>query len=77
MLRREFTKQKKLCLLCLKSNHMLATCNMKKMCNECNGKHNTLLHLYDANNNGKRGEKNEKKKAFVDVTEDENKSTLK
>lgn len=35
----------KLCLLCLKSNHMVSSCKMKKLYPDCNGKYNGLLHF--------------------------------
>lgn len=70
--RRDFAKSEKLCLLCLRVNHMVASCKMKKLCPDCNGKHNGLLHLkeYEKKGNDKRSEKQtEKKKAFVITTE--------
>lgn len=75
MERRDFAKTEKLCLLCLKPNHMVSSCKMKRLCPDCNGKHNGLLHLkeYEKKSNDKKSEKQtEKKKSMVITTEVQN-----
>lgn len=72
--RKEFVKAKRLCLLCLKPNHMVVNCNYKKGCPECNGKHNGILHFKEQEKKTyeKKFDKHtDKKRAFVAVAEDE------
>lgn len=71
--RREVVKQKSLCLLCLKAQHTAIECKYKKMCPQCNKRHNGLLHF-----GGKEERRNEKmptkdapKKAYIATTTEE------
>lgn len=71
--RKDFVKSKRLCLLCVKPNHMVLNCNYKKGCLECNGKHNGLLYVKELKFNEKKPEnKNaDRKKTFLAVTGNE------
>ena len=47
--RQKYVKEKKGCTNCLALNHAASDCPSSYTCKECNGKHNTLLHLPSTN----------------------------
>lgn len=53
--RRNFVYGNKLCLNCLSSGHMVASCESKYRCRTCNSRHNTLLHEERSNTNKSSG----------------------
>lgn len=78
--RRETVKQKSLCWLCLKGTpkHTALECKFKKMCPQCDKRHNGLLHVNEGekNNSGEKKfdkfgtrSKEQNKKAYVATTE--------
>ncbi|KAJ8969068.1 hypothetical protein NQ314_001970 [Rhamnusium bicolor] len=46
--RRDFTRTKRLCFKCLKGNHFSEKCFSREVCEICNKRHNTLLHVEEA-----------------------------
>lgn len=71
--RRDIVKKKLLCLLCLRPKHTVAECKFKKMCPQCNKKHNGLIHMeekFKQNNHYEKSEPKEKK-SFVATTAEE------
>ena len=42
--RNEFCKEKGMCYNCLNGGHRLYQCRVRSRCDECKGKHHTMLH---------------------------------
>ncbi len=45
----EVDKKFRLCLICFDSQHCISECKFKFTCNNCNGKHNSMLHFESKN----------------------------
>ena len=45
--RMDLASKNRLCFSCLRKGHQSISCFKKKPCNECDRKHNTLLHFAD------------------------------